>query len=163
MNLSFHPKAGPAADLSTDPTFFDLVSGSYARIVGETLVPEILTRTEAARWLYEQAPFCLLAHNTEKDPRFIYGNKAVQRCFEYDWQELTNLPSRLSAELPNREERKQLLEMVERQGFISDYQGIRIAKSGRRFRIENTTVWELRDAVGVRYGQAAMFRHWKNL
>ena len=49
---------------------------------------------------------CVLAHNTEPDPIFIYGNKAAQACFGYTWDELTSLRSRLSAEEPKREERR---------------------------------------------------------
>ena len=45
----------------------------------------------AARWLYEDAPFCVVAHNTDEDPRFIYANKAAQHCFEYSWAEMTAL------------------------------------------------------------------------
>jgi hypothetical protein len=50
--------------------------------------------------LYEDAPYAVLAHNTDPDPRFIYANKTAQRCFEYSWSELTSMPSRLSAEAP---------------------------------------------------------------
>jgi len=153
---------GPA-DLSTDPSFCGLLCDSFARIVGGTLVPAALDPAEAARWLYRDAPFCLLAHDTRPDPVFIYGNKTVQACFEYGWEELTALPSRLSAEQPNRADRQRLLDMVRRQGYIGDYRGIRIAKSGRRFRIENATVWELLDRDGIRHGQAAMFASWRDI
>jgi hypothetical protein len=68
----------------------------------------------ATRWLYQEAPFCALAHNTDRDPIFIYGNKGAQACFEYTWDELTSLRSRLSAEEPNREERQCLLDAVKR-------------------------------------------------
>jgi hypothetical protein len=151
------------ADLSTDAAFCHLLDDSFRRIVGDRLVPANIAIAEAPAWLYRQAPFCLLAHDTSEDPKFIYGNKTVQACFEYGWEELTSLPSRLSAEQPNRAERQRLLGMVHRQGFISDYQGVRIAKSGRRFRIEQATVWELRDSDGMRHGQAAMFRSWRDI
>ena len=111
---------------------------------------------EAAKWLYEAAPFGVLAHNNAPDPLFVYGNKAAQRLFEYESDELTTLPSRLSAEAPDREERQHLLEQVESRGFITGYRGIRISKSGRRFRIENATVWQLLDTDGKCHGQAAM-------
>ncbi|WP_284312013.1 MEKHLA domain-containing protein [Labrys miyagiensis] len=153
----------PAPFLATDPAFADLLDSSFTRLVGRPLIPTHGTEAEPAHWLYERAPFCVLAHNTADDPIFIYGNKAVQRCFEYDWEELTRLPSRLSAELPNREERQRLLDIVRRQGFIGDYTGIRIAKSGRRFVIENAIVWELFDDAGTRHGQAAMFASWHDI
>jgi PAS domain-containing protein len=111
---------------------------------------------QAARWLYEQAPFALLAHNADADPIFIYGNKTAQQLFEYTWEELLLLPSRLSAEPSERDERQKFLEQVARDGFVTGYSGIRIAKSGRRFWIENATVWQLTDASGAYRGQAAM-------
>ena len=39
-----------------------------------------------------------------------------------------------AAEAPLREERARLLAAVAANGFIDDYSGIRISKSGRRFR-----------------------------
>lgn len=100
--------------------------------------------------------FAILAHNTAPDPVFVYGNKAAQRRFGYEWEELTALPSRLSAEAPERIERQRFLERVTRNGFVTGYRGIRIAKSGKRFRIENATVWQLIDIEGICHGQAAM-------
>jgi PAS domain-containing protein len=143
-------------DLRNDVDFFHLLSRSYQRLVGRSLVPQGVTRQQAAQWLYEDAPFAILAHNTSNDPKFIYGNKAAQKFFEYDWDELTALPSRLSAEMPERDARHQFLQQVKRDGYVIGYSGIRIAKSGRRFRIENATVWQLMDDEGVVHGQAAM-------
>jgi hypothetical protein len=93
---------------------------------------------------------------------FIYGNKMAQACFEYSWEELTSLRSSLSAEEVNREERQRLLDLVKRNGFATGYRGLRIAKSGRRFWIEDVTVWQLIDPQGVLHGQAAIYRHWQD-
>jgi hypothetical protein len=146
--------------LALDPNFFDLLAGSYFRLVGERLVPSEYDNQSAVRWLYEEAPYCVLAHSTDPDPIFIYGNKTAQTCFEYSWDELTSLRSRLSAEEPNREERQRLLDAVKRHGFATGYRGLRIAKSGRRFWIENVTVWQLVDCGGFLHGQAAVYRNW---
>lgn len=146
-------------DLSTDPAFFDLLTGSYARLVGAPLVPP----GKDASWLYRQAPFVVLAHGTDPDPLFIYANKCAQACFEYSWDEFLALPSRLSAEPIDRAERQRLLDQVARTGFLSGYRGIRVAKSGRRFLIEDGVVWELIDRAGTRHGQAATFRSWRNV
>lgn len=146
--------------LYTDPDFCRLLADSHLALVGKPLIPPGISAEQAARWLYEDAPFCVLAHNTDADPRFVYANRTAQRCFEYSWEEFTALPSRLSAEAPEREERQRLLEMVARQGYSSDYRGVRIAKSGRRFWIENVTVWNLLDHAGEQHGQAAVFHHW---
>lgn len=146
-------------DLSTDPAFFDLLTGSYARLVGAPLVPP----GKDASWLYREAPFVVLAHGTDPDPLFIYANKCAQACFEYSWDEFLALPSRLSAEPIDRAERQRLLDQVARTGFLSGYRGIRVAKSGRRFLIEDGAVWELIDHAGTRHGQAATFRSWRNV
>jgi PAS domain S-box-containing protein len=143
-------------DLRSDPAFCRLLGDSYHRLTGLSLIPEQLEDSQAADWLYTTAPFGILAHNTEPDPIFIYGNQAAQSLFGYSWDELTVLPSRLSAEAPQREERQRFLEQVQRNGFVSGYSGIRITKDGRRFRIENATVWQLVDDSGTYRGQAAM-------
>ena len=140
----------------TDPAFFALLASSYARLVRRPLVAD----GQDAAWLYNDAPFAVLAHNTAPDPVFVYANRTAQACFEYDWNEIVSLPSRLSAEAPNREERQRLLDAVTRDGFISDYRGMRIAKSGRRFWIEGGTVWQLIDEAGTPQGQAALFTSW---
>ncbi len=144
---------------SIDPEFFALLTGSYRRLVGDALCPE----GADAVWLYEQAPFAVLAHDGSDDPTFIYANKRAQDCFEYDWDEITKIPSRLSAEPARRPERQALLDQVARHGFMSGYRGVRVAKSGRRFLIEDGTVWELIDAKGLRHGQAATFSTWRNI
>jgi MEKHLA domain len=52
-----------------------------------------------------------------------------------------------------------LLARVRDQGFIDDYQGVRIAKDGVRFRISGVAVW-LVVVEGPTHGQAALFREW---
>lgn len=148
--------------LAHDPEFFDLLVGSYRRIVGGT--PPFLASGEhpSALWLYRDATDCVLAHNTDPDPRFIYANRAAQSCFEYDWDEFVSLPSRLSAEPLGREDRQLLLDAVARNGFATGYRGLRIAKSGRRFWIEGGVVWQLVDGVGAVRGQAASFSQWRD-
>jgi PAS domain S-box-containing protein len=146
-------------DLSADPAFFALLTESYARLLGKPLVP---AGADAA-WLYAEAPFPVLAHSADADPKFIYANKAAQACFGYSWEEFLALPSRLSAEAPDRAARQALLDQVARDGFMTSYRGVRVAKSGRRFIIEDGIVWELTDRAGTRHGQAATFSSWRDL
>lgn len=152
--------------LALDTDFYRLLAGSHARLIGEPLIKgeaaDPGNDAELARWLYQDANFSILAHDTRTDPVFIYANRSAQICFEYDWDEITSLPSRLSAEAPDRVERQRLLDSVTRTGFIKDYRGLRIAKSGRRFWIENATVWQLIDETGTLHGQAAMFHGWRD-
>lgn len=123
-------------------------------------LPGALDATMAA-WVYREAPFVLLSHNTAADPIFTYANRTAQTLFEMDWPAITALPSRHSAEAPSREERAELLARVREHGWIDDYSGVRIASSGQRFRIAQAVVWNLRDADGAYCGQAAMFDQWQ--
>jgi len=107
------------------------------------------------------APFAVVAHDDSPDPRFIYANLTAQRLFERGWEEFVGLESRLSAEAGEQAERALLLERVTARGFIDDYSGVRIAKSGRRFRIRRATVWNVSGAGGRRLGQAATFANWE--
>jgi PAS domain-containing protein len=145
--------------ISTDPEFFALLTGSYASLVGAPLVPN----GKDAAWLYAEAPFAVVAHNTDSDPIFIYANQAAQKCFGYSWEEFLSLPSRVSAESADRAARQALLDAVAKNGFMAGYSGVRVTKSGARFRIEHGIVWELLDVKGVRRGQAATFSFWQRL
>lgn len=148
--------------LASDPEFYDLLVSSYRRTVGAE--PAFLEhgRPHSSEWLYSHASHCVLAHNSDPDPRFIYANKAAQTAFEYNWQEITSLPSRLCAEPIDREDRQRLLDAVARYGFAKGYSGMRIAKSGRRFQIGDGVVWQLIDRDGAVRGQAATFAHWRD-
>lgn len=126
---------------------------------GRDLLPGVYDDREFSRLVFE-SPFVLVSHGTEADPVLNYGNRAALELWDITWDDLTRMPSRLTAEAPNREERARLLERVTRHGFIDDYSGIRIAKSGRRFRIERATVWNLITPDGAPCGQAAMFGDW---
>ncbi|EPE95014.1 MEKHLA domain-containing protein [Rhizobium grahamii] len=143
----------------TDLEFFELLTGSFLRLVGKPL----LEQGQGPDWLYREVSTVILAHDTEPDPRFIYANVAAQKRFEYGWDEFIGMPSRLSAEAPDRAERQLLLEAVERQGFIADYRGLRVKKSGKRFWMEHGVVWQLVDGSGERHGQAAAFSSWTDL
>ena len=103
------------------------------------------------------APRAIVAHGTEDDPIFFYGNLLALQLFEMSVEEFARLPSRLSAEPLAQEAREKLLAKVARQGYVDGYSGMRIAKSGRRFMIADTTVWNLVDENGVHQGQAAVF------
>jgi hypothetical protein len=135
----------------------DLLS-SYAAALSEPLVPREVPAAQAAAWLYAEAELALVAHDTQADPCFVYANLAAQRCFERPWAELVGMPSRFSAEAPERAARAAMLERVQRDGYVRDYRGIRIAASGRRFWIEGGIIWNIRRADGALGGQAACFR-----
>ncbi len=49
----------------------------------------------------------------------------------------------LTAEPVNREERARMLAQAKTHGYISDYRGIRISSSSKRFLVEKATVWNI--------------------
>ena len=138
-----------------------LLCDSYRRWTGRRLITDDVEDRVLALRLFS-APFALVSHGLQDDPIFDYGNATALRLFEMDWNSFTRLPSRLSAQAPNREERAELLARVTAQGFIDDYRGVRIAASGRRFVIDGATVWNLVDAAGRYRGQAARFDRWRD-
>jgi hypothetical protein len=107
------------------------------------------------------APFALLSHGTEADPILNYGNQVVLGLWQTTWEDLTRMPSRLTAEPMEQSERAKLLAQAQNQGYIDGYRGIRIARSGRRFWIENAQIWTVFDQQGEVCGQAAKFSKWQ--
>lgn len=137
-----------------------MMARSFRSLTGQELLPGGLSPLELSREVFS-APFALVSHGTESDPVLNYGNQTALNLWEMSWEELTRTPSRLTAEAPEREERARLLSAVTEHGFISNYSGIRISKSGRRFRIAKATVWNVFTESGERCGQAAMFDRWE--
>lgn len=147
---------GSVPELYRDPlraARIALLAESFERLLGRPLIKPC---ADAVGALWE-APFALLAHGTEPDPVFFFGNARALDAFECDVDCFLRMPSRLSAEAPLRAERQALLDRVATQGYIDDYAGIRISAKGRRFRIGPAVVWNLVDGNGRTHGQAARF------
>ena len=138
------------------------IARSLRHWTGRDLWPGDFPAVEIAERIFH-APFVLVSHGTETDPVLNYGNQSALNLWDMSWEELTRTPSRLTAEAPNREERARLLAAVTARGFIDDYSGIRISKTGRRFRIAQATVWNLLNEQQQFCGQAAMFSQWEFL
>lgn len=141
--------------LLADPRLAILAS-SFRRFTGQALAPD---GEDLAQALW-QAPLAIVAHGTQADPVFFFGNRLALGLFETTPDAFIAMPSRLSAEPGLRAERAQLMARVTRDGFIDDYSGIRISARGKRFRIERAIVWNLVDEAGVLHGQAAAFAEW---
>jgi hypothetical protein len=109
------------------------------------------------------APFVVVSHGIEDDPILNYGNGTALALWEMPWAEFTRTPSRLTAEPVSREERARLLAEVTRKGFIDNYKGVRISRTGHRFLIEQALVWNLLNEQGDYGGQAATFCRWSYL
>jgi hypothetical protein len=136
------------------------IVASHRDLTGRALIDVSAGADDAAiaQALYT-APCVVLAHNAAADPVFIYANRTAQKLWELDWDAFLALPSQKSAAPHARAERAALLARVRVRGFIDDYRGERVSASGRRFTIEQATVWNLPAGAG-RSGQAATFSRW---
>ena len=132
---------------------------SFRRWTGRDLLIRTGTPDAQAQALFA-APFVVVSHGIEADPLLNYGNQQALDLWELSWAQLTSTPSRLTAEPMNRDERARMLAVAEKQGYYSGYRGIRISSTGKRFLVEDATVWNVVDGQGIRVGQAATFAHW---
>lgn len=135
---------------------------SYRHWTGRELIPRVGSPDDQAQALFV-APLVVLSHGTEDDPLLNYANRAALQLWGFELEELFRTPSRLTAEPLHRDERARLLARTAQQGFVDDYQGIRITRSGQRFYIPQATVWNLLDEQQRYIGQAAMFTEWRML
>ncbi len=154
------PEPSPANDFLTE--YIHCLALSYKRVSGFDLADPTLDPKALARFLYH-APFALVSHDAGEDPVFNYANLTAQRLFEMDFKTFTCLPSRLSADPSAQAERELLLEEVKTKGYCADYCGVRISRSGRRFRIEQAEIWNVCDPTGALCGQAARIMRWRFL
>ena len=135
---------------------------SYVRLIKQELISREDTPIEQAARLFKSS-FVMASHGLQDDPILNYGNQAALDLWEMDWEQFTQTPSRLTAEPMNREERASMLEQAKTHGYISDYRGIRISRSGKRFLVEHATVWNIQKPDGTALGQAATFSAWTYL
>ncbi|HBE20747.1 MAG TPA: MEKHLA domain-containing protein [Cyanobacteria bacterium UBA11149] len=129
---------------------------SFKYWLGYSLLEVSGTPREIAAALFE-APFVLVSHGRESDPIFNYGNRRALELWELSWQEFTQMPSRKTAETMAQEERNRLLAETTAKGFVSNYSGVRISSTGKRFKIEDGIVWNVLNENNQQWGQAAVF------
>ena len=132
---------------------------SYAFWLKRELIDRTGTLDEQSERLF-LAPFVVVSHANAEDPVLNYGNRQALALWEMTWPELTATPSRLTAEPVNRTERARMLRQAAAHGFVADYEGVRISKTGRRFLVKRATVWNVVDEHGIKQGQAASFSRW---
>lgn len=136
-----------------------LLLDCHKHFTGTDLVARSGDPAEEARRIYN-APFAVLSHGTEVDPILNYANVTAVGLWETTLEQLLATPSRLTAEPAVQVTREKLLEETSRRGAVTGYSGVRISATGRRFRIENVTIWNLVSADGTPAGQAAAFDRW---
>ena len=140
-----------------------LIVQSYEYWLGKSLfeVKATTTDQELFEKLY-QAPFVVLAHDHGEEPTFTFANATAQRLWQYTWDEFIGMPSKYSAEPQEMADRKKFLDEVQEKGFATNYEGIRIAKDGTRFRVQDITLLNLIENGEV-VGQTAIFSSWETI
>ncbi|MBL8251829.1 MAG: MEKHLA domain-containing protein [Candidatus Competibacter sp.] len=154
------PEPSPANDFLA--AHVARLQASLRHWTGRELTDGRLPISEQARCLFD-APFALLSHDAAPDPVFTYVNRTAMALWDMDWTEMTRLPSRLSAEPMEQAARARFLADVKARGFVDGYEGVRISKRGRRFRIRDALLWNLLDDMAQPCGQAALFADWQFL
>lgn len=131
------------------------ILNSFHHWTGRCLLETKGSPLEIAQQMFE-APLVILSHGTEPDPIFNYGNRMALQMWELTWDELIQMPSRQSAEAMIQQERDRLLEETAAKG-ISNWRGIRISSTGKRFQVENGLIWNVIDENYQPCGQAAVY------
>lgn len=143
-------------------TWSQIILNSYKRLLKKELIDRNNDLLIDAKNLYF-ADFVVLSHNKEPDPIYNYGNEKALKLWEMDWQQLIKTPSRNTTEPISREERDALLREANLKGYITNYGGIRVSSTGKKYLIKDITLWNLTDEKGEYCGQAATFSHWERI
>jgi len=80
-----------------------------------------------------------------------------------DWETLIKTPSKNTTEAISQEEREALLKEANRKGYITNYGGVRVSSTGKRYNITDIILWNLTDNNNQFCGQAATFSQWEKL
>ncbi|MBD2393599.1 MEKHLA domain-containing protein [Cyanobacterium aponinum FACHB-4101] len=139
-----------------------ILLNSYKRLLNEELIERNEDLLTDSKNLYN-ADFVVLSHNNKPDPIYNYGNQQALDLWEMNWQQLIQTPSRNTTEPISREEREALLKEANLKGYITNYGGVRVSSTGKRYLIQDITLWNLFDSNGEYCGQAATFSHWQKL
>ena len=134
---------------------------SYRRWTGMELLERTTPKDELlSLWSLSQV---VVSHGTHADPAFVYGNHLALELWEMSLDQFLGMPSRLTAEPVHRDERQRLLDQTRQHGYVDNYRGVRISRTGKRFMIEKALLWTVLDGAGGIIGQAATFDRWTSL
>lgn len=131
------------------------ILNSFEKLTGRVLIERTSPYKDFMN--IETGAFVLVSHNELKKPVLNYGNHFALGLWEMSWEDFVKTPSSRTAEVYFREKRSAMLEVVSKQGYFENYEGIRISSTGKRFKIKNATIWNVNNDKGKFIGQAAYF------
>lgn len=149
--------AAPGAENDFQNDFVQKVLASHRRVVGQPLLPGL-----SAHDIWS-GDFALLTHRGGAQAMLNYGNRFALDLWECDWDQFTATPSSATAPEDGRAERAAMMQQVVQGGFVRGYDGPRVSRRGRLFRIQDVTIWRLEDEKGDSFGIAAFFRQYRYL
>ena len=153
----------PSQDNDYQSGFVARVAGAFAHVTGKSLAGEAGLDPFAlgkSAWLGD---FALLTHRGDAQAVLNYGNQFALALWECDWNTFIATPSGATAPGQASAARDRLMEEVEKKNFVTGYSGERISRTGRRFVIEDVTVWRLVAGNDESFGMAAFFRRYRRL
>lgn len=112
---------------------------------------------ETAKQLHYNQRFGVLSHGTQPDPIYNYGNIASLELFEQTLENLCKTPSRYSTIPELMEDRSNLIEDIETQGYGLIDKAIRVSAKGNLFLIHQILVWTVFSDDNERLGLAAIY------
>jgi len=132
-----------------------VILDTHRRLLGRELILRSGDAAEDARRLFD-LPQAVLAHDTAPRPLLDWANFAAARAFDATPETLLGRPSADTAPADATADRRALFDVLARQGFVTGYSGVRVSVTGRRFIIEDVTVFALVDEAGRPAGHAAV-------
>ena len=146
-----------------------LCQSYYEQTAGSELLPGIMDiqdPEQRCRMLFLDMERVVVSHGTQIDgegPILNYGNMCALKLWGASWEELTQMPSRRTAEPANQQTRDAFMKQVTENGIARGYEGVRIAINGKkRFKMMDASVWNI-VIDGEFIGQAATFKDFEFL
>jgi hypothetical protein len=143
--------------------YIALILANLKQLTGDDLIQEYGFSSDNLGAQVFDADFYLLSHNCDADPILNYGNQRVLDLWEISWSELTKMYSRETAKSSDRASRSAVMQQVAAQNYVSGYDGIRVSKTGREFRILDVKIWNLFTSDRQLCGQAAWFKTYESI
>ena len=133
---------------------------SYERLLNKPFLFRDSYDSNASNWaeqVFKMDEGYLLSHDASEETLLNYANQKALSQWEMTWEELVLTSSRQTAPPLAIEERTELMETVDKQGYVTNYRGKRISKTGRLFWIKDVTIWKYYDTDDQYLGIAAAF------
>jgi hypothetical protein len=147
----------PSAANSFQEEYVRLAFASLERWSGRNLIKDLKLPLECLGESVYYGDFYLLTHNGAPDPVLNYGNRRALEQWECTWSQLTSMYARDTAKSDEQSARQLVMSEVLQKGFLAGYNGERISRTGKLFRIQDVIIWNIVGAQNQLIGQAAFF------